>query len=185
MIILMKFQTKNLVAWSTLVSDPERVQARLANGETLLVMRNDEPFAVLQSPAVASHSGEARAAPSDAADHGDLSSLLDEEELPAPSLPRVHSRFRAENARGHWDDIPNKSEAVRQAAKQAARNSRDGTFTTNDVVDVLKERTSDVNVTTVRVYLIRDTVDHSSRSHYPAGQEDLWQTAGRGCFRPL
>lgn len=181
----MKFSAEHMISWNTLAKDPERVRARLAAGETLLVMKDDEPFAVLHAPTTPCAAAEEDEIIIDDLDDGELLFDVEDEEDWAALRPRAQRSPPSGRPRVAWDDVNDKSQLVREAAKLASKAARNGCFTTGDVVEILSEKVSDVNVATVRVYLIRDTVNHSSRKHYPAGQVDLWRTAGRGYFKSI
>lgn len=152
----------NTISWRALTQDPDAVKDRLDAGETLIVLRNDEVFAVLSAYTRAANAS-------------------------APSSPHrldFEPRQLDTDTRPSWKHVADKVAAVHKAALQASSEHPQGIFSTTDVMEILQEDYADVNIGTVRVYLIRDTIDHTSRHHY-AGGTDRWQTAPGGRFQPI
>jgi hypothetical protein len=219
------------IAWKTLVEAPDAAKARLDAGEHLLVLRNDEFFALLvpleamawasqprQSLQAQSSRGAQAAArrpsglqgpgledeqddlpdldeadvlaevgPDDDALDDDLDHPFFADGEAASEPPRRRAATELFLPPGDelrpWDEVEDKVPQVREAAWQASRASPTGVFSTTDVMEILNSKFANASVGTVRVYLIRDTVNHTSRKHY-AGRADVWQTAPNGRFRP-
>ena len=57
------------------------------------------------------------------------------------------------------------------------------TFTPKDIIKSLIERYPNVNKSTVRCQLIQDCVNHTSRKHYPSGQQDYYFLVDNGSYR--
>jgi hypothetical protein len=57
------------------------------------------------------------------------------------------------------------------------------TFTSADVYNELIKQYPDINSNTVRCQIIQDCVNHTSRKHYPSGQQDNYYRIDKGLFR--
>lgn len=78
-------------------------------------------------------------------------------------------------------DTPVK-EVVWTAVKKLTRDDPGRVFSPKEVITVILEQHPSFNATTARCQLIADCVNHTSRHHYPGGQDRYW-TVGKGQYR--
>ena len=98
------------------------------------------------------------------------------EELGAGRKKSVASTIR-------WNQPVKLKDQVYDAVKKITDNKYDRTFSPADVYRLLVKDYPDINRSSVGCQVIQDCVNHTSRKHYPGGQQDLYYRIDKGIFR--
>jgi hypothetical protein len=72
---------------------------------------------------------------------------------------------------------------VKDAVMKITGKDKTINFSAAEVQAELIKEYPDINANTVRCQIIMDCVNHTSRKHYPSGQQDLYFRIGKGVFR--
>ncbi len=83
-----------------------------------------------------------------------------------------------------WSGEKLVKEIVRDAALELTQGNKDFLFSSKDVSEVVLQKYPNVNKTTVRCQIISDCVNHTSRHHYPGGEDRYWWVE-KGKYRLL
>jgi hypothetical protein len=81
-----------------------------------------------------------------------------------------------------WSDPKSVKEVVRDVVDEMTKGDSSLIFTPKDVSDRIHKAYPNFNPATVRCQLTSDCVNHTSRKHYPGGEDRLW-LVDRGKFR--
>ena len=87
-----------------------------------------------------------------------------------PSLPR-------------WSHPSKVKTVVAEAVKVVTKGNPEKTFTPSEIIQEILKEYPEMNSNTVRCQLIQDCVNHTSRKHYPSGQQDLYFLVEHGKYR--
>jgi hypothetical protein len=82
-----------------------------------------------------------------------------------------------------WTGPGKVKDVIRDAVMKIVDGDKNATFSPVDVYNELIKEYPDVNSNTVRCQVIQDCVNHSSRKHYPSGQQDYYYRIDKGLFR--
>ena len=82
-----------------------------------------------------------------------------------------------------WSEPVKFKDVIRDAVQKITGGDKNATFTSSDVYNELLQQYPDINPTSVRCQIIQDCVNHTSRKHYPSGQQDLYFRIDKGVFR--
>ena len=82
-----------------------------------------------------------------------------------------------------WRGPEKVKDVIREAVLKITGGDKAATFTSADVYNELIQEYPDINSSTVRCQIIQDCVNHSSRKHYPSGQQDNYYRIDKGVFR--
>lgn len=82
-----------------------------------------------------------------------------------------------------WSESVKIKALVKDAAFKITGGDYTKTFTASDMYRELIKDYPDINRNTVGCQVIQDCVNHSSRKHYPGGQQDLYYLVSKGVFR--
>ena len=73
-----------------------------------------------------------------------------------------------------WSGEKLVKEIVREAALELTQGNKDFLFYPKDVSGVVLKEYPNVNKNTVNCQIISDCVNHTSRHHYPGGEDRYW-----------
>ncbi len=82
-----------------------------------------------------------------------------------------------------WSESVKIKDVVSSEIAAITGRSKNTTFKPNDVIKSLRIKYPEINSETVRCQITADCVNHSSRKHYPSGQQDLYFRVEQGVFR--
>jgi hypothetical protein len=82
-----------------------------------------------------------------------------------------------------WNQPVKIKNLVHEAVKNITDSSYDNTFSPADVYKLLVKEYPEINRSSVGCQVIQDCVNHTSRKHYPGGQQDLYYKIDKGVFR--
>ncbi len=82
-----------------------------------------------------------------------------------------------------WSEPEKVKDVVKNAVMQLTGGEKAKEFTAAEVQNELIKTYPDINPNTVRCQIIMDCVNHTSRKHYPSGQQDLYYRVDKGLFR--
>jgi len=82
-----------------------------------------------------------------------------------------------------WSENVKVKDVIKDAVKKVTGGDKEVTFSPADVYNELVKQYPDINQNTVRCQIIMDCVNHTSRKHYPSGQQDLYYRIDQGKFR--
>ena len=82
-----------------------------------------------------------------------------------------------------WNQPVKIKKLVHDAVKNITGNNYNNTFSPADVYKLLVKEYPEINRSTVGCQVIQDCVNHTSRKHYPGGQQDLYYKVDKGVFR--
>ncbi len=82
-----------------------------------------------------------------------------------------------------WNEPVKVKDVIRDAVMRITGGDKIANFTSADVYNELIKQYPDINSNTVRCQIIQDCVNHSSRKHYPSGQQDNYYRIDKGLFR--
>jgi len=79
-----------------------------------------------------------------------------------------------------WNEAVKVKDAIYETVKQVTKEDNTVTFTPADIYNEMVKTYPAVNRNTVGCQLIQDCVNHTSRKHYPSGQQDLYFQPEKG-----
>ena len=82
-----------------------------------------------------------------------------------------------------WSENVKMKDVITEAVMKITGGDKSTIFTSADVYNELIQQYPDINQNTVRCQIIMDCVNHTSRKHYPSGQQDLYYRIDKGRFR--
>ena len=82
-----------------------------------------------------------------------------------------------------WSEPVKVKDVIRDAVLKITGGDKAVTFSPVDVYNELIKQYPDINSNTVRCQIIQDCVNHTSRKHYPSGQQDIYYRIDKGLFR--
>ena len=82
-----------------------------------------------------------------------------------------------------WSEKVKIKDVIKETVMKLTGGDKDATFTSSDVYNELVKKYPDINSNSVRCTIIQDCVNHTSRNHYPSGQQDLYFRIDKGVFR--
>lgn len=82
-----------------------------------------------------------------------------------------------------WNEAKGVKEVIRETVDTMTGGTTDVIFTPAQVISEVSRSYPNINRSTVRCQLIQDCVNHSSRKHYPGGQQDLYYLVDKGKYR--
>ena len=82
-----------------------------------------------------------------------------------------------------WNAPVKVKDVIREAVMKITSGDKTATFSPADVYNELIQEYPDINSNTVRCQIIQDCVNHTSRKHYPSGQQDNYYRIDKGRFR--
>ena len=82
-----------------------------------------------------------------------------------------------------WTGPAKVKDVIRDAVIKIAGGDKTATFSPAEVYNELIRDYPDINSNTVRCQIIQDCVNHTSRKHYPSGQQDNYYRIDKGLFR--
>lgn len=82
-----------------------------------------------------------------------------------------------------WSGPIKVKDAITEAVKKFINGDMSKTFKPVEIINNLKVVYPDINPDTVRCQIMMDCVNHTSRKHYPSGQQDLYFKIDKGIFR--
>jgi len=92
-------------------------------------------------------------------------------------------RGKGKTSIARWSEPVKVKDVIRDAVMRITRGDKMATFTSADVSNELIKQYPDINSNTVRCQIIQDCVNHTSRKHYPSGQQDNYYRIDKGLFR--
>jgi hypothetical protein len=87
------------------------------------------------------------------------------------------------NTVGRWNQSIKIKEVIYNRVKKYVNNDFNKSFTPIEIYNELAKEYQNINPNTVRCQLIADCVNHSSRKHYPSGQQDCYFIIEKGKYR--
>lgn len=82
-----------------------------------------------------------------------------------------------------WNKPIKVKDAIYQAVVKFTNSDVSNVFSPAEIYKELIKEYPDINQSTVRCQLIADCVNHTSRKHYPSGQQDLYFNLEKGKYR--
>lgn len=82
-----------------------------------------------------------------------------------------------------WTGPGKVKDVIRGAVMKIVNGNKNATFSPVDVYNELIKEYPDINSNSVRCQIIQDCVNHTSRKHYPSGQQDYYYRIDKGLFR--
>jgi hypothetical protein len=82
-----------------------------------------------------------------------------------------------------WNQPIKIKDAVHEAIKTITKGELNTEFQLANVYNELVKQYPDINRSSVDCQVYSDCVNHSSRKHYPSGQQDLYYRTGKGRYR--
>lgn len=92
-------------------------------------------------------------------------------------------RGKGKSSLSRWNEPVKVKDVIRDAVMRITGGEKTATFTSADVYNELIKQYPDINSNTVRCQIIQDCVNHTSRKHYPSGQQDNYYRIDKGLFR--
>jgi len=86
-------------------------------------------------------------------------------------------------ASSRWSESVKIKDLIKETVMKLTVGDKNATFTSTDVYNELVKQYPDINSSSVRCTIIQDCVNHTSRKHYPSGQQDLYFRIDKGVFR--
>jgi hypothetical protein len=82
-----------------------------------------------------------------------------------------------------WHQPVKVKDVIHDAILKITEGQKTSTFSPVDVYNELVKEYPEINSNTVRCQIIQDCVNHTSRKHYPSGQQDYYYRIDKGLFR--
>ena len=82
-----------------------------------------------------------------------------------------------------WNEPVRVKTVIYEAVNRVTNGRNDSVFSPTDVYKELIKTYPDINRSSVSGQIIQDCVNHSSRKHYPSGQQDFYFRIDKGKFR--
>lgn len=82
-----------------------------------------------------------------------------------------------------WSYREKVKDVIKNVVNKLTGGDKTEIFSPADVYNEVVKDYPDVNPNTVRCQIIQDCVNHTSRKHYPSGQQDLYYRIDKGKFR--
>lgn len=82
-----------------------------------------------------------------------------------------------------WNQPVKVKTVIYNAVKAITKGTNDIHFTPSEVIKEVLKETPQMNINTIRCQLIQDCVNHTSRKHYPSGQQDYYFLISKGKYR--
>ena len=82
-----------------------------------------------------------------------------------------------------WNEPIKVKKVVENAVKSFTKNNFDIIFTPKEIYNVIIKEYPNFNKNTLNCQIIADCVNHTSRKHYPSGQQDLYYRVNDGKYR--
>jgi len=82
-----------------------------------------------------------------------------------------------------WNQPVKVKDVVKDAVNKITEGKNTAIFTPVEVYSETIKQYAGINPNTVRCQIIQDCVNHTSRKHYPSGQQDLYYRVDKGRFR--
>jgi len=82
-----------------------------------------------------------------------------------------------------WNEPVKVKDVIHNAVLKITGGQKNSTFSPAEVYTELIKEYPDINSNTVRCQIIQNCVNHSSRKHYPSGQQDYYFRIDKGLFR--
>lgn len=98
-----------------------------------------------------------------------------------PSIREVRSSVSSSANR--WNEPVKIKDVISEEVAKITNGNKEINFTPSDVIQRLKVKYPDINITTIRCQITQDCVNHTSRKHYPSGQRDLYYRVDKGSYR--
>jgi len=86
-------------------------------------------------------------------------------------------------AEARWGGVEKVKDVIHRGVLDFTNNDKTKTFSPKDIIKFLLETYPDINTSTIRCQIIQDCVNHTSRRHYPSGQQDLYYRVDKGIYR--
>ena len=91
--------------------------------------------------------------------------------------------FVPDGATDRWNEGIKVKDVVFNAVDQYTQNEKTKIFRPSEIFQIIITQYPNFNKSTVNCQLIADSVNHTSRKHYPGGQEDRYFWVGKGKYR--
>jgi len=89
----------------------------------------------------------------------------------------------AKQSMARWSENVKVKDVISDAVIKITVGDKNAIFSAAEVYNELIQQYPDINQSTVRCQIIMDCVNHTSRKHYPSGQQDLYYRIDKGRFR--
>ena len=82
-----------------------------------------------------------------------------------------------------WSGTEKVKDVIHKGILEFTHNDNTVTFSPKDTIQLLIANNPEINTSTVRCQIIQDCVNHTSRKHYPNGQQDHYFLIDKGTYR--